>query len=114
MRAKGPAQSRLGDRRATYLFSGWPELRWSSSFSLFRRRTIWLDTLKRELQGRDRLNTYRTTPQARARSDPQAPTARNNPQIRWHPASISRPVERAFSACHRWSKCPARWAGLVW
>jgi len=40
------------------VFSGWPELRWSSSFSLFRRRTIWLDTLKRELQQRDGLNTY--------------------------------------------------------
>ena len=43
-----------------YLFSGWPELRWSSSFSLFRRRTIWPDTLKRELQRRDGLNTSRT------------------------------------------------------
>jgi hypothetical protein len=46
--------------RCLYLFSGWPDLRWSSSFSLFRRRTIWLDTLKRELQRRDGLNTYRT------------------------------------------------------
>jgi hypothetical protein len=40
------------------MVSGWQDLRWSSSFSLFRQRTIWLDTLKRELQRRDGLNTY--------------------------------------------------------